>query len=79
MGVRRYLTGHETFVFLYLRANDRHMGRGQACFGECSQWGYWARLRSAEGCNAAPGVRISHSPLGFPRRCIDNIPAVSGY
>lgn len=19
-------------------------------FGECSQWGYWARMRSVEGC-----------------------------
>jgi hypothetical protein len=31
-------------------------------FGECFQWGYWTRPRSAEGCFAAPGVRVSHSP-----------------
>src|SRR5277367_291979 len=45
----------------------------QACFGECSQWGYWVRPRSAEGCLAAPGVRVSHSPLWLSARTLTKV------
>src|SRR6266851_2368472 len=41
-------------------------------FGECFQWGYWTRPRSAEGCFAAPGVRVSHSPAFAFSALIDN-------
>src|SRR5260370_29382340 len=44
----------------------------RARFGECFQWGYWTRPRSAEGCFAAPGVRVSHSPALAFSALIDN-------
>src|SRR4029077_12359076 len=44
-------------IFLYLYLSVWYTSGTQACFGECSQWGYWARLRRVEGCLAAPGVR----------------------
>src|SRR5580704_769918 len=50
-------------IFLYEYLYLWYISHAQACFGECSQWGYWARLRNVEGCSAAPGVRVSHSPL----------------
>src|SRR5579859_2576982 len=45
---------------------------GRRGFGECSQWGYWARLTSVEGCFAAPGVRVSHSPHRPSARLLTN-------
>src|SRR5690348_13280231 len=47
-----------------------YIHRVQACFGECSQWGYWTRLTSVEGCSAAPGVRVSHSPHRLSTRLL---------
>src|SRR6266853_4353056 len=49
-------------ILLYELLSMWYIGCAQACFGECSQWGYWARVRNVEGCFAAPGVRVSHSP-----------------
>src|SRR5712664_368163 len=50
-------------IFLYLYLSVWYIARLQVRFGECFQWGYWTRLTSVEGCFAAPGVRVSHSPL----------------
>src|SRR6267378_1027867 len=49
-------------IFLYCYIAMWYTDNAQVCFGECSQWGYWARVRNVEGCFAAPGVRVSHSP-----------------
>src|ERR1700686_1501982 len=50
-------------IFLDLYLSLWYIARLQVRFGECFQWGYWTRLTSVEGCSAAPGVRVSHSPL----------------
>src|SRR5882762_10304948 len=49
-------------ILLYESLSLWYICCAQACFGGCSQWGYWARVRNVEGCFAAPGVRVSHSP-----------------
>jgi hypothetical protein len=45
----------------------------QVCLGECCQWGYWTCLTSVEGCETAPGVRVSHSPFEPQRDARDLI------
>src|SRR5208283_4915346 len=53
--------------------------RAWACLGECSQWGYWARLRSVEGCSAAPEVRVFHSPHRPSTRPLTTLPRLLCY
>src|SRR5712675_2430719 len=50
-------------IFLYCQLALWYTDNAQACFGECSQWGYWTRLRSAEGCFSP---RSSSLPLSAP-------------
>src|SRR6266849_10294460 len=60
-------------ILLYELLSIWYIGCAQACFGECSQWGYWARLRRVEGCSAAPGVRVSHSPHSLSTQLLYNL------
>ena len=57
-------------AIFYLSVRCQRMGKyanvcpAQSCFGECSQWGYWTRPRTVEGC-LQPREFESPTPRSF--------------
>jgi len=50
---------------------EKLLFRGQACFGECYQWGYWTCLTSVEGLLCSPGSSSLPLSVRVPQRAID--------